>query len=221
MDVLRYPTTRYVTLAGMFTKFTDMAITCFIPIFFLRTYPSFKNTYAMLNAIILATLGFTSNLVGGIIGDRQESKNPNIKGQICAYSSLVACPLMVLCCAAHGNFWLSLFAMSLNILFTGGQASAAITMMQNSVPTEETGKVVGAYNMYTSLTATLSPIVFGYLATLYNAKANPLMYGRLLIGFVLGGYLPSACLYWIAGKKYVAHQAEQQANEEAQAPLTA
>ena len=83
MDIWSKPTTAFITLGGMFTKFSDMAITCFIPIFFLRTYPSYKNTYAMLNAIILATLGFSSNLIGGILGDRQEDKNPKIKAQIC------------------------------------------------------------------------------------------------------------------------------------------
>ena len=129
MDILKYPTTRYVTLAGVFTKFTDMSIGCFIPIFFLRTYPSYKNTYACINAAMLAILGFTSNILGGLIGDRAEGKDPNIKGKICTYSALISCPLLLLTCLGHGNFWLSFIALSLNILFTGGQASAAITMM--------------------------------------------------------------------------------------------
>lgn len=118
LDVMKYPTTRYVTLAGMLTKFTDMAITCFIPIFFLRNFPSYKNTYAMLNALIIAILGFTSNLIGGIISDRTESSDPSVKGKICAWSSLIGVPLMVVCCAGI-NFWLSLFMVSLFILFTG------------------------------------------------------------------------------------------------------
>ena len=80
--------------------------------------------------------------------------------------------------------------------------------------TEETGKILGAYNLYTSLATTLSPIIFGYLATLYNAKTNPMVYGRLLIAFVLSGYLPAAFFYRIAGKKYVAQQEEQQAEEQ-------
>ena len=203
MDIWSKPTTAYVTLAGMFTKFADMSITCFIPIFFLRTYPSYKNTYAMLNALILAILGFSSNIIGGVLGDRQEGKNPKIKAQICQFSSIASCILLPICFWGHGNFWISLAAMSFNILLTGGQASAAITMMQNSVKSEEVGKVIGAYNMFTSLTATMAPIIFGYLATAYNAKANPLMYGRLLTGFVFAGYLPAAILFWIAGKKYV------------------
>ena len=81
--------------------------------------------------------------------------------------------------------------------------------------------MIGAYNMYTSFAQTASPIIFGYLAALYNAKANPAMYGRLIIAFVLSGYLPSALLYWIAGKKYVTHQAEQKAKEDGQAVVAA
>lgn len=202
LDIWKKPTTAYVTLAGMFTKFSDMAITCFIPIFFLRTYPQHKTTYAMLNALILAVLGFSSNIIGGIVGDRMEGKNPKFKAHLCKFSNIASCILLPLCFMGHGNFWLSLLTMSMNVLFTGGQASAAITMLQNAVSTEEIGKIIGAYNMFTSLTATVAPIIFGYLATsVYNAKLNPIYYGRLLIGFVLGGYLPAAFLYHIAGKK--------------------
>jgi len=56
-----------------------MVISCYIPVFFLKVYPAFKNEYAMLNALMLTVLGFVSNLAGGIICDKFESKYPNIK----------------------------------------------------------------------------------------------------------------------------------------------
>lgn len=119
-EIMTKPITRNVTIAGIFRKFADMIITAFIPIFFLKNYPNFKAEYAMVNAIMLATLGFASNLLQGIIADKMTESNPMIKSLFCVYSAILSVPLICLCCYSHGNFWLSMLAMSIYTLISGG-----------------------------------------------------------------------------------------------------
>jgi len=151
MEVLTTPTTGYLTIAGSLRKFGDMAITCFIPIFFLKTYPMYVKEYAFLNAMILSICGFTSNIIGGFLGDRLETASPMAKGWICIASSLLAIPAMALCCWGHGSFYLSMAAMSLYVLVSGCYNSNAITMMQNTVSSEQTGKIISGYSFYTNM----------------------------------------------------------------------
>jgi MFS family permease len=151
MEVLSNPTTKYLTIAGSLRKFGDMAITCFIPIFFLKTYPSNVKEYAYLNALILSICGFTSNIMGGFLGDKLEQSSEMAKGWICILSSLLSIPAMALCCWNHGNFWLSMAAMSIYILVSGCYNSNAITMMQNTVPSEQTGRIISGYSFYTNM----------------------------------------------------------------------
>ena len=201
-DVMKAPTSKWITIASMFRKFGDMAISCYIPIFFLKVYPSFKTEYAFLNAIMLTVLGFSSNLLGGIIGDRFEKRNLMTKSLICTGSGVLSIPLIALACAGHGSFWLSIAAMSMYILISGGYNSAAITMIQNTVPSEESGKIISAYSFYTSIAQTLSPIVFGFLASIFKANANPALYGPLITVFVAFGYIISTYFYWRGGISY-------------------
>ena len=38
-----------------------------------------------------------------------------------------------------------------------------------------------------------------------NAKSNPGVYGKLIIGFITSGYALASYFYYIGGKKYVEH----------------
>ena len=122
-EIMTIPTTRNVTIAGMFRKFGDMIITCYIPLFFLKNYPNFKAEYALINAIMLASLGFASNIISGIIGDKFEQSNPMTKSLLCIYSSIISVPLIALCCWGHGNFWISMAAMSIFVFVSGGSGT--------------------------------------------------------------------------------------------------
>ena len=99
----------------------------------MKNYPKFKTEYALFGAVILAILGFISNILTGIIGDRFENKNAMVKGWICSISALISCLLISLAFSGHGNFWLTMFAVSMHILISGGFSSTAITMIQNSI----------------------------------------------------------------------------------------
>jgi MFS family permease len=129
MFIIENPNTRFLTIAGILRKFSDMIITCYLPIFFMKNYPKYKTEYALFGAVILAILGFISNLLTGLIGDRFENKNPMVKGWICTMSAISSCLLTVLACSGHGNFWLTMFAVSMHILISGGFSTTTITMI--------------------------------------------------------------------------------------------
>ena len=186
----------------MLRKFSDMIISCFLPVFFMSKYPTFKSTYALLGALNLAVLGFISNMLGGVIGDRYEEKMPLIKSYLLGFSALLSCPLVALCCLAPGGFWMSFLAVSAHILVSGGYSSLAITMMQNSVDRKDLSAAISAYNLFCNFAQTFSPILFGAMASAMKAKVNPALYGPLIAGFVIAGYLPSAIIYLMGGRAY-------------------
>ena len=60
----------------MLRHFSDAIIGSFGPSYFMKTYPGFTAEFAFINALCLTILGFTSNLLAGIIGDKFERKFP-------------------------------------------------------------------------------------------------------------------------------------------------
>lgn len=172
-DVVENPTTKYILLGGMFRHFADAAIASFLPLFFLRSYPGFKAQYALLNALILTVFGFTSNLTAGIIGDKFEKKFPMTKGWITSLSTILSIPFIIACCLGHGNFWISISSIAAYVLVSGGYHATAVTMIENTVSSEETGKMVSAWQLYTNLCQTISPAIFTFIAAALNAQANP------------------------------------------------
>ena len=51
----------------------------------------------------------------------------------------------------------------------------------------------------------MSPIIFGVIAGMLNAKTNPGVYGPLIISFIAAGYSIASGFYYLGGKKYVEH----------------
>lgn len=73
-------------------------VTAYTPVFFGRTFPSFKKTYAFLNAIALITCGLSSGILGGLIADKYEKKSYMIKSYIIVGGNLLSIPLVAFAC---------------------------------------------------------------------------------------------------------------------------
>ena len=61
-------------IAGAFRSFGNMAISCYIPVYFQKIYPLYTTQYSILSAAALVIFGFSSVLIGGIIGEKYEKK---------------------------------------------------------------------------------------------------------------------------------------------------
>ena len=162
--------TRNITFAGFSRKFADMILGSYAPFFFMLKYPLNKATFALLNAVSLATLGFCSNIMNGVIGDRYADRIPGIKAYMCSFTALVSAIVTTICFIAPGGFWMSFICYSLHILFSAGYQTLAFTMIQNSVEEEDIPKAISSYNLFTNLAQTIAPILFGFLATGLKAK---------------------------------------------------
>ena len=88
----------------------------------------FKKEYSMINAAALAAFGFSSSLLGGILGDRLESKSYLIKSLIIIFGNTMATPLLALT-VFTSNFWLAIVCAALMILVSGAYYGPAVTMM--------------------------------------------------------------------------------------------
>lgn len=208
--VIENPTSRYVTLAAIMRTFGGISVATYLPIYFLKVFPAYRNQYAVINAASLAIGGLISSLAGGIIADRFESKSLMTKSYVCIVSSLMAFPLTALSCLGFGNFWFAITAISLKTLLSASFTSPAMTMMQNTTRTKDQGSIISAHMFYQTIAATICPILFSKVGMLMGASSNPMIYGKLVAVFSLAGYWGSIPFWWLAGKSYKKHMEQRQ-----------
>ena len=124
---------KWATLAGMFRYFETFSVLYFLPSFFMKVYPAYKVQYGLYNSLIIASLGFCSTLLGGLISDRFEKRNRLTKALVCMIGSGLAIPAIAACTLTTGSFYISLAAMAIKYLVSECWMSPAITMMQSTV----------------------------------------------------------------------------------------
>ena len=122
------PVSKWATLAAMMRTIGGVAVAAFLPVYFQQCFPTFKNEYAVSNAIILSTCGFLSSIIGGIISDKCEKRSLMTKAYVCMIGNSIAFPLMAICCLQR-NFWVSMVGLALKVLVSGSWNSPTITMM--------------------------------------------------------------------------------------------
>lgn len=174
---MKNPTTKWVTIAGMFRAWEMFSIVYFVPVFFMRNFPQFSTVYSLYNGLIIAVAGIISALMGGIIGDMFEARSKMTKALVCIGSSVISIPLIALCTLNTTSFYTSLFFFGLRRLIGEAWLSPGITMMQATVKPEEQGSVVGAHYVYQTAIGCLSTIILGNVANRLGAMTNPAIYG--------------------------------------------
>lgn len=171
--VLKQPTTRWVTLASMMRVLGSVAVSTYLPIFFLKVYPSYKDQFAVVNALSLAIGGFFASIAGGYLSDKLENKSLMAKSLICMTSSFLAFPLTAACCLIQTNFWLSLSMITLKTVVSAGFSAPAISMMQNTTESSNHGKIYSSHVFYVTLMSMTSPIMFGNITNFLGVANNP------------------------------------------------
>lgn len=196
------PVAKWTTIAGCFRFFETFSIVYFLPSFFQKVYPLFKAEYGLYNALIVAGMGFSSTIIGGILSDKLEKKSRMTKARICMIGSALGIPAILACTLITGNFYLSLFAMAIKYLVSECWMSPAITMMQATVKPEEQGSIVSAHLFYLTIVGCFSTVLLGQVANMLGAATNPAIYGKLISLWSVIGYVGSIPCFWKAGKLY-------------------
>lgn len=78
-------------------------------------------------------------------------------------------------------------------------------MMQSTVSPKYQGSIVSVYLFFIYIAGTLSAMTLGKIANFFGAQTNPWVYGKVVFGGSMFGYLLSIPCFWKAGKAYVAH----------------
>lgn len=155
----------------------------------------------MINAAALTCFGFSSALIGGMLSDKYEKKSYMSKSYIIMMGHFLAVPLVALASFTN-SFWVAISCFAASIFFSGSYYAPAITMMQNSTDSSNSGFVVSAYTFYAYLAQTFAPLVFSYFANKFGAFGTPRIYGYLVTTAVTIGYLTSNLFYYRAGRAY-------------------
>uniref|UniRef100_A0A7S3CMT4 Major facilitator superfamily (MFS) profile domain-containing protein n=1 Tax=Strombidium rassoulzadegani TaxID=1082188 RepID=A0A7S3CMT4_9SPIT len=200
-EINQNPVCRNIFIAGFVRSLASVIVTMYQPVFFQKVFPAFKSQYSLLNAAALTLFGFSSSIIGGIICDKFRSKSFMTESLVVIIGHCLCVPMIAIG-AFSTNFWCSLAFFSLNVLVSGCYLAPAVTMMQNSTDSSNSGFVVSALAFYGNIASSLSPLFFGFLAQRMGAVANPRIYGYIILAAVIIGYLGSNFFYWRAGKEY-------------------
>ena len=82
-------------------------------------------------------------------------------------------------------------------------------MMQQTVAPSMQGSIVSAYLFFLTFAGTASAISLGFIGNYFGALKNPWVYGKVIFGGSVAGYLLSIPCYWKAGKAYLEFQKKQ------------
>lgn len=134
--VMKLPCCRNVLIAGFLRNFGGIVVSSFLPLFFGRNYPAFKSQYSVLNALGLVVGGMTASIGGGILADKFEKKSYWTKAILCIQGCALSFPLIALGTLQTSNFYLSILCYALKVLVSGTYSGPAITMMQNTAPSD-------------------------------------------------------------------------------------
>lgn len=155
-----------------------------------------------MNAIALTSLGLTSTLLGGIICDKSEKEKKYRKHSwILMLANYLSIPLIGIACWTS-NFYIAMLAVSAKIFVSGCNVAPTLTMMQNTVSPEDSGLVVSAYSIFTSIGKTISPLFFNQFAKYLGAATNPRKLGLMILIATSFGLLTSNIFMFKAGKEY-------------------
>lgn len=131
-EINKNPICKNIFLAGLMRTFGSTIVSAYIPVFFMKNFPQFQSQYALINAGIYTFLGFSSNILGGLISDFYERKKSYMaKANICMFGAYLAIPLTAVACFTS-NFYLAIAAFAAKIFVSGGHFAPAVTMMQNA-----------------------------------------------------------------------------------------
>ena len=196
------PVVKWTTIGGMFRFFETFSHVYWMPSFIQQVYPAYKSQFGLYYAAIVAGGGFIATIMGGLISDKYEKKNRMTKALVCLVGGIIAMPALSACVLTTNNFWLSMTALAIKYLASENWMSPAITMMQATVEPKKQGSIVTAHLFYLTAIGCFSAVSLGVIANWFNAVANPAIYGKLIFGFSMIGYIGAIPSFWRAGKQY-------------------
>ena len=140
------------------------------------------------------------------------------KSYICLFSGLFGSVFFSLCTLVQiesgVGFAFSMTMLALEYLCAENWIAPAITMLLNTISTENKGFGVSAFLFFSTLGGTLATAVAQPLFNHYDVEDNPGRSGRILCVLVLISYLGSLPFFFLAGKAYTACKLQEKAEQE-------
>jgi len=202
-ETFTVPTCRWSLIGGSFRFFGGYSIAFFMPSYFNVIYADYKTQYSVLNAVIVSLCGLISSYAGGWISDTYEKKGYFMtKSYICIFAGLAGIPTMFFCTMFQTNFWFSISFLGAEYLVAECFFSPAIAMVLNTISVANRGFAVSVYLFCATIAGTFATWLLGQMATHYDAKNHPNLYGQILFIFVCISYGGSVPFFYLAGRTY-------------------
>jgi hypothetical protein len=135
-----------------------------LPSYFGAIYQDHKTEYAILNSVVVSLMGFTSAITGGVVCDYFEKKGIYMtKAYVCIFAGAAGIPMIMGCTLLQSNFYVSIGFLALEYLVAECWVSPAITMVVNTISSENKGFAVSAYLFCCTVAGTISTYMLGQL----------------------------------------------------------
>mmetsp|Transcript_31333 Transcript_31333/g.68629 ORF Transcript_31333/g.68629 Transcript_31333/m.68629 type:complete len:578 (+) Transcript_31333:120-1853(+) len=155
---------RLLILAASAKMLSAYSLSAFLPIWYSRRALDgyANNSYACLNALVIAGSGLLSALAGGVLGDNWSLKDPRAPCWIGLIGALLSLPLIFGVLLTE-NFGTSMFCLFLLILVGELWFGPSVALLQASVRRSVQGQAVSLFLVASTVVGNLGPSVLGFL----------------------------------------------------------
>lgn len=203
MEIVRSPTSRWITIAAGFRFWAGYSIGFFMPAYFGTVYPNDRTLYNILNAVVVSLGGFISSLTGAIISDKGENGGNNMtKAYVCMIGTFLGIPTLAGCLLLQNSFALSMAFLFLEYLTAECWTAPAISMLQATLPANARGVGISVYLLYATVWGTVANLINGELSDALVTEDNPGTRGVILFLVAGSAYALSIPFFLLAGRSY-------------------
>lgn len=180
------------------------AIGGYVPSFYGTLFEDYEDTYAYLNAFVVAGGGALSSYIGGRVADRWE-KSGNIYSRLDVplIGSLLGIPTIALCLLST-NFYLSMFGLFLEYLTAECWFGPIISVIQSSLPARVRGIGIACFTFITTFFGSLASYLIGvWVDDVTNDLDDHTGRLRYIILFCVASCYFSAAVLFFFARKYI------------------
>lgn len=174
----------------------------YFPVYAMSAYPTKAAEFALFNGLCYSICGLFCNFSMAVLADRLEKRSWMAKAWVAIAGSAVAIPAIIGCCWPGINFYFAMTCLAVKFALSEGYMAPTIAMMQATEKPELQGGIVSVYLFFTTLMGCLATTFLGALSNFFNASANPLVYGKLVLGCSMVGYAIAIPCFYLAGRSY-------------------
>ncbi|KAJ8613838.1 hypothetical protein CTAYLR_004936 [Chrysophaeum taylorii] len=172
------------------------AIAGYLPTFYGIVFPSYDDQYSFINAYVVASGGFLSSWLGGMIADEWRRTEVKARMYLPACGCFFSLPFIAVCCLAP-NFYVSiLIGLFLEYLVAECWFGPVVATMQSALPPDCRALAIACFTLLATFFGSLASYLIGVVYDLLLANGySPKIIQWIVLWSVVISYSSSGALF--------------------------